>query len=209
MTPADKTQKSRQRLADGSRSDSSVYARFDPTLRFRLYGTGPRTQYEDYATPEEAALALARANGKLMTCPLPRAFPVDPDSALLFRSESSPTGYAGVTFTDEIRKNKYKARLPRKAAKRRVGSAGSSATTLRLKLLLSRTRTRWPSHSYPEQRRRPTTPCRCPLASVDLPRSYSCTLYVIFLDEMYADALTKISNHAGYYRFVKFFFNLN
>ena len=47
------------------------------------------------------------------------------------------------------------------------------------------------------------------MASVDLPRSYSCTLYVIFLDEMYADALTKISNHAGYYRFVKFFFNLN
>jgi len=96
-----------------------VYARFDPTLRFRLYGTGPRTQYEDYATPEEAALALARANGKLMTCPLPRAFPVDPDSALLFRSESSPTGYAGVTFTDEIRKNKYKARLPHKAANSR------------------------------------------------------------------------------------------
>ena len=28
-------------------------------------------------------------------------------------------------------------------------------------------------------------------------------------DEMYADALTKISNHASYNRFVKFFFNLN
>ena len=107
----------RQKRSDGSRSNASVFTRFDPTRRFRLYSTGPCTLFEDYATPEEAALALARANGKLMACPLPRALPVDSTSALLFMSEESPTGYAGVTLNPAVyRKNKYNARLPRKLA---------------------------------------------------------------------------------------------
>ena len=36
------------------------HARYDPARRFRINYAGPCTKYEDFSTPEEAALVIAR-----------------------------------------------------------------------------------------------------------------------------------------------------
>ena len=108
------------------------HARYDPARRFRINYAGPCSKYEDFSTPEEAALVIARRqtlNTPQPAVPSPRLLPLPveehaaKEGIRLIKSSTTGTGYEGVRLLPEgvtpYRKNRFRARLNRREAQMR------------------------------------------------------------------------------------------